>query len=164
MNERQVSRERTVLGLDIASVTGWYRDWVASGWDTYGLIDVRPQAGDEPEGVRYARMAEEVHVLVDDWVPHAVFIERTYSRGKRTAEVLNGLTAITLAVLERRGIEYAFVDATTLKKFATGSGNADKQAMIDAAREATGLTLPHDIADAYWLTRYGREVLMRTAA
>lgn len=62
------------------------------------------------------------------------------------------------------------ISPKTIKKFATGSGNADKEKMIDAFTESTGIDLYElfnykrtktikkpisDIADSYWLCKYG---------
>ena len=62
--------------------------------------------------------------------------------------------------------ERLIVPPTTLKKFATGSGKADKNEMIAALpvdvrehfnaqgyKKTTGLT---DVADAYWLSTYAK--------
>ena len=141
----------TVVGLDIATVTGWCRYDGESF--TAGVLDCTPQASTEPEGVRFDRFARELPGVLSG--ADAVVIERTYSRGKRTAEVLNGLTAIALVECERLGCEYAFVDATTLKLFATGSGRASKAQMVAAAEREFGRScLTDDEADAYHLVRY----------
>ena len=146
-----------VVGLDIATVTGW------AGFDgatfTTGVLDCTPLTNSEPEGCRFLRFAEQLPAVLEG--AGAVVIERTYSRGKRTAEILNGLTAIALVACERLGIEYAFVDATTLKKFATGSGRAKKPDMVAAAARALARTdLTDDEADAYWLVRYWQDRLV----
>ena len=118
-----------VLGLDIASRTGWCR-YDGGRFET-GVIDCAPKGQGEPEGVRFRRFAQRLPQVLDG--AGAVVIERTYSRGKRTAEILNGLTAIALVQCEDLGLEYAFVDAVTLKKLATGSGRASKEEMVRAA-------------------------------
>ena len=146
----------TVVGLDIASVTGWCR-YDGVRFET-GVIDCTPKNNSEPEGCRFRRFAEQLPQVLEG--VGCVIIERTYSRGKRTAEILNGLTAVALVQCEARGLEYAFVDATTLKKFATGSGRAKKPDMVAAAeRELARSDLTDDEADAYWLVRYWQERL-----
>lgn len=60
---------------------------------------------------------------------------------------------------------FVFVPPTTLKKFATGKGNATKDMMVDAVLEHNAefydylMTIPkskgrYDLTDAYWLTQY----------
>ena len=53
----------------------------------------------------------------------------------------------------QRDIPVKMVAVSQIKKWATGSGAADKQRMIDTATEAMGgeLTLDEHQADAYWL-------------
>jgi Holliday junction resolvasome RuvABC endonuclease subunit len=157
-DERGVSA--VMVGLDIATRTGWCR-WDGGRFRT-GVIDCSPGGRDEPEGVRYLRLAERFPPVLEG--AQAVVIERTYSKGRRTAEVLNGLTAVALVACERRGIEYAFVDATVLKAFAIG-GRASKAEMVAAAERELGVNgLTDDEADAYWLVRYGRTHLVGVEA
>ena len=113
-----------VVGLDIATRTGWCR-WDGERFRT-GVIDCSPATADEPEGVRFLKLAERLPSVLEG--VQAVVIERTYSKGKRTAEVLNGLTAVALVACETLGVDYAFVDATALKAFAIG-GRASKAEM-----------------------------------
>ena len=150
----------SVVGLDIASRTGWCR-YDGVSFET-GVIDCAPKDRGEPEGVRFRKFAEQLPEVLEG--AGAVVIERTYSKGKRTAEVLNGLTSVALVECERRGLEYAFVDAVTLKKLATGSGRAQKADMVAAAERELGRSgLSHDEADAYFLVRYWQERLQPAA-
>ena len=148
-----------VIGLDIATKTGW------CVWDGHeyvtGVIDLSPTKN-EPEGVRFLKAHRAYRYLLSD--VDAAVIERTYSRGKRTAEILNGLTAIALSVLEESGTEYAFVDATSLKKFATGKGTAKKPDMVrEAQRTLRSDNLTDDEADAFWLVRYWQDHMSEAA-
>ena len=149
-----------VVGLDIATVTGWARFDGATF--TTGVIDCTTSSQAELEGVHFRKFAEQLPEVLKG--AGAVVIERTYSRGKRTAEILNGLTAIALVQCEDLGLEYAFVDAVTLKLFATGSGRAQKADMVAAAERELGLSgLSDDEADAYFLVRYWQERLQSAA-
>ena len=148
-----------VLGLDIATKCGWCRyDGVQY---VTGVIDCSPESRDEPEGARYLRMSRAIHYLIGDI--DAAIIERTYSKGKRTAEVLNGLTAVVLTELDRRGIEYAFVDASVLKSFARTQGvegsaeYSHKVAMQAEASDYFAREVTTDEADSWWLVRYWQE-------
>ena len=149
-----------VLGLDIATRTGWCR-YDGVSFDM-GVLDCTPKNNSEPEGCRFRRFAEQLPTVLEG--AGAVVIERTYSKGERTAEVLNGLTSVALVECERRGLEYAFVHAVTLKLFATGSGRASKAEMVGAAECELGRSgLSHDEADAYFLVRYWQERLQSAA-
>lgn len=76
--------------------------------------------------------------------------------------------------LWHNGLTFSVVAPTALKKFATGKGNADKCAMVEAFRLRTGIDLPlhigggkdcgspvSDIVDSWFLAAYGREVTMK---
>ena len=140
-----------VVGLDVATVTGWCR--LEHCRYRTGLIDCTPVSEHEPEGLRFRRLADALPEILEG--ADAVIFERTYSRGARVAEILNGLTAVALLVCEEYGVDYAWCDASTLKRFATGDGAASKDAMGLAAQGELGRELTHDEADAYFLVRYG---------
>lgn len=150
-----------ILGLDIATKTGWCR-WDGQEYFT-GVLDCSPTEKNEPDGARFVRMQRGMHYLLAS--VDACVIERTYSKGSRTAEVLNGLTAIALSVMELRGIEYAFVNAATLKSFGRERGLLNKGAMQTGAAFALKRpALTDDEADAYWLVEYWREHMQPSEA
>lgn len=154
-----------VLGLDIATRTGWARiDGPRSEW---GVIDADEptKAAGEPDGVRFRRLADRIrpHLHGVDFV----IIEEAFSRGFRTAHVLGGLTAAALVELERLGVPYTFVTPGALKKWVTGNGNASKdelRAELFERWEELGIEPPEpdigtDESDAIWVGLYGRDVL-----
>jgi len=58
------------------------------------------------------------------------------------------------------GATYHVIPPTTLKKFATGRGNAQKSLMLQRIYKRWGIDVEDDnLADAYALARYGHEVL-----
>ena len=88
-------------------------------------------------------------------------------RGDATRDLAGLLfTIMTNVMVKHPTVERLIVPPTTLKKFATGSGKADKNEMIAALpvdvrehfnaqgyKKTTGLT---DVADAYWLSTYAK--------
>jgi Holliday junction resolvasome RuvABC endonuclease subunit len=72
--------------------------------------------------------------------------------------------------LWRHGVKFSVVAPTQIKKFATGKGNADKQAMFDAFTKLVKVNLQDafehkilknpvtDIIDAYYISRYGESI------
>lgn len=139
-----------VVGLDIATRTGWCR-WTPQEVST-GTLDCTPADPGEPEGVRYHRLAVGVRPLLTG--AEAVVLEQPFSRGMRTAQVLGGLTAAVLVVLEELGLEYAFVPAPQLKKLGAEHGARGKEEMRRRAAEELARDVSSDEADAYWLARY----------
>lgn len=73
--------------------------------------------------------------------------------------VTGHLMGIAMAVCERYGVSYASASPKLIKKWATGSGNAKKPAMIAAARErCPGVDVVDDNqADAILLALWGLE-------
>ena len=62
------------------------------------------------------------------------------------------------AALNDREIPYVLVVPSTLKRFATGDGKADKKAMTAAMVTATGIKPDtHNAADAFWLWAAARD-------
>ena len=71
--------------------------------------------------------------------------------------------------LHKAGVDYIVPSPKTVKKFATGSGNADKYDMVNAFNDASGWDIRAefqdegknikapitDVVDAYWMFRYG---------
>jgi len=143
-----------IVGLDIATKTGWcvLVDGECVSW---GTLNLTPKKG-EREGLRYWRLAMLLPEVIEG--ADLVVIERTYSKGAKTAQVLKGLAAVALVACEINDIPYEFVDASHLKRWATGKGNAKKPEMIAAALAAIGVTegMTDDEADAYHLAAYGQ--------
>ena len=59
--------------------------------------------------------------------------------------------------LHFKDVVFVLVGTGTLKKFATGSGNAGKDAMVAAAREWLPELKDHNQADAMFLAKYAAE-------
>lgn len=78
--------------------------------------------------------------------------------GASSREIANGFSTRVQEYCARRGIDHGTVYPTTLKKFATGRGNAPKGAMLAAARERLGYRgLDDNEADALWILAWARE-------
>jgi len=90
----------------------------------------------------------------------AVFIEG-YSFGSMNGrEALGELGGMIRLMLYEKGIEFVDVPPTTLKKFTTGKGNADKIAMAIATLKNWAVDFPTtDQTDAYCLAMFGRGYL-----
>lgn len=81
----------------------------------------------------------------------------THAHGAGITGMVHGAVRCELL---RAGIPYALVTPATLKKYATGKGNADKTAMTLALYKRTGLELADDNqVDAWWLRAAGLQHL-----
>lgn len=86
-------------------------------------------------------------LVIEDYSPGAVGIN-----GKLTNAELCGCV---LLLASQRRIPVAKVRANTLKRYATGNGSADKDAMVAAAHAQGWDGATHDEADAAWLRWLG---------
>ena len=125
---------RTILALDLGTTTGW----AIRGFDgliTSGTVSFKPSRYDGG-GMRYLRFTNWLTELDRLSGPIATiwFEEVRNHKGVDAAHVFGGLLAVLTAWAELRGIPYAGTPVGTIKRHATGRGNANKQAMIEAAR------------------------------
>jgi len=71
--------------------------------------------------------------------------------GTDAAHVYGALTGLIQKQGESCGIPYYAIPVGTIKKFATGKGNADKAKMVAAGEELWGEVLPEDEVDARFI-------------
>ena len=132
-----------ILALDLGSTTGW----ALRGTDdriTSGIMTFQPSRF-EGGGMRYLRFngwLQEVARLGGPF-HRIVFEEVRRHIGTDAAHVFGGLLATLTAWAEMHGIPYEGVPVGTIKRFATGKGNADKAAVI-AAMKARGFNPADD--------------------
>jgi len=155
---QQIPEERApiVLALDVASTTGWAR---FQGEEvTSGIVKLRQRTAKKVREPRGAKFSQLRAWLDEQEIPDQLVIERAgHFKSAAAAETIHGLLAIVEAWAYDHAIPLEYLSPTTVKKYATGSGNADKAAMIAAARERwPGVELADDneadarhIADCY---------------
>jgi hypothetical protein len=123
-----------ILALDLGTSTGWafrgHDGLITSG--TSGSL--RPGRFDGG-GMRYLRFTNwltEIDRLSGPIA--AIWFEEVRRHAAPTrAHIYGGLMATLTAWAELRGVPYEGVPVGTIKRHATGKGNADKEAMIAAA-------------------------------
>ncbi|MCE8520832.1 hypothetical protein KBY30_07535 [Ruegeria pomeroyi] len=127
-------RFRCVLALDLGTTTGWALRGFA-GLITSGTASFRPGRFDGG-GMRYLRFTHWVTEIDRLSGPiEAIWFEEVRRHlGTDAAHVYGGLMATLETWAELRGVPYQGVPVGTIKRHATGKGNAPKQAMIAAAR------------------------------
>ena len=145
-----------ILALDLGTNTGWARGGdeprIESGVQ---LFDVR--RGESP-GMRYLRFNVWLQEI-GAW-PQLIVYEQTHNRGGAATEVAAGFATRVQEFCAARGIEHAAVHSGTLKKFATGHGNAKKPEMVQAAQKLKPGVTDDNEADALWLLEFGRQRLV----
>ncbi len=134
--------DQTILALDLGTQTGWaLRD--REGLINSGTQSFRPQRfeGGGMRYLRFKRWLSELHQAVGDI--HAVYFEEVRRHaGVDAAHVYGGLLATLTSWCEHHNIPYQGVPVGTIKKHATGKGNAGKTEVI-AAMCSRG----HDVVD-----------------
>ena len=125
---------RTILALDLGTTTGWALR-SSDGLITSGTLSLKPSRYDGG-GMRYVRFRAWLDQLARDAGPiGAIHFEEVRRHvGTDAAHVYGGLLATLTAWAETAGIPYQGVPVGTIKRHATGKGNAPKEAMIAAAR------------------------------
>lgn len=87
----------------------------------------------------------------------AVIYERPFARGQNATRSLWGLAGLIEATATRAGLPVVDIDPSTVKSWATGKGNANKEDMILAAKLAGYEGDNEHEADAYCLCGYALE-------
>jgi len=121
-----------VLALDIASTTGWCLDK-----GLYGTWNFKTRK-DESMGmklIRFRAKLKEFNELEDLQV---IVYERPAGRHANSIIHQAKLIAVLEEFCEQNSIDYRSYSATEIKKFATGKGNANKEAMINSAIDKWG--------------------------
>lgn len=144
----------TFIGFDLGTKTAWAMN--QDGRVTCGLWVLTPRRFDSA-GMRFFRFRRHVSELLDsagDVTLVAMEEVRAHS-SVDAAHIYGGLLAILMDVLEARGIQYTSLSVGTIKKHATGKGNAPKEAMIDSAQkrwpEHAEAAEDDNTADALWI-------------
>lgn len=125
---------RAILALDLGTRTGWaFRD--RAGTITSGTHEFRPGRF-EGAGMAFLRfggwLGETLQLA--GGIDAVAFEEVRAHAGTLAAQVYGGFLAHLTAWCERHAIPYLGVPVATIKRHATGKGNASKDEVIAAMR------------------------------
>ena len=148
---------RCVIALDLGTTTGW----ALRGFDgliTSGTASFKPGRYDGG-GMRYLRFTNWVTEIDRQSGPiEAIYFEEVRRHlGTDAAHVYGGLLASLTSWAELRGVPYQGVPVGTIKRHATGKGNAPKEAMIAAARSRGYSPADDNEADAIAILHWALE-------
>ncbi|MBX6376491.1 MAG: hypothetical protein IRZ13_19980 [Acetobacteraceae bacterium] len=148
---------RAVLALDLGTTTGWALH-SQDGGITSGTMTFRPSRF-EGGGMRYLRFRGWLGEVagLSGGLARVVFEEVRAHAGTDAAHLYGGFLAHLSAWCEEHGIPYQGVPVATIKRFATGKGNADKAAMIAAVRARGFAPADDNEADAIALLLWATE-------
>lgn len=143
-----------ILAIDPGTKCGWalYR---GGRLDGSGVWDLKIQRH-EGEGIRWIRFRKFLDLVEN--VDLVAFEEVRHHAGVIAAHTYGAMVAIITAWAEANKVQYVSVPVGTVKKFATGKGNADKGQMIEACQEKLNIQTNDDNeADALWILEWAKE-------
>ena len=146
--------KETILALDLGTTTGWsvrHQEQILSGF-----VSFKPGRY-EGGGMRYLRFKNWLTEMLSSVgeIQAVYFEEVRRHQGVDAAHVYGGLLATLTSWCEHHNIPYQGVPVATIKKHATGKGNAKKDEMIAAAKGRGHESVEDDneadaIAILYW--------------
>uniref|UniRef100_A0A6M3JK13 Holliday junction resolvase RuvC n=1 Tax=viral metagenome TaxID=1070528 RepID=A0A6M3JK13_9ZZZZ len=140
-----------ILAIDPGTLCGYAKSPVESG--TWDLRVKRDEGG----GMRYIRLRNHL-ITAGEEVELVVYEEVMRHLGTGAAHIYGGIVAIIQEHCEMHEIPYCGAPVGTVKKFATGKGNANKDAMVAAAQAKwPDIDIKDDNqADALWILAWAR--------
>ena len=147
----------TILALDLGTTTGWALR-SSDGAITSGSAGFRPQRF-EGGGMRFLRFKRWLAELKDmTGGIHALYFEEVRRHvSTDAAHAYGGFLATLTAWCEHHQIPYQGVPVGTIKKHATGKGNAAKEEMLAAASRRGYAPIDDNEADALALLHWAVE-------
>lgn len=145
-----------ILALDLGTTTGWAS--LAGGIVHSGTASFRSGRFDGG-GMRYLRFQRWLEQLADDSSGlAAIYFEEVRRHiGTDAAHLYGGFLATLTAWCEREGVAYQGVPVGTIKRFATGKGNAGKDAVLAAMRQRGFQPADDNEADAIAILLWAME-------
>lgn len=127
------------------------------------LIKSKP-LGEKPinEIIRLKKIVEEIEIVISEETPIVAVIENLAFAARKTTALttLAGLSFLVRSMLFDYNIPFYMCAPTTLKRFATGKGNSEKDHMILNAYKAYGVeSIDNNIADALFLAKIGSAIM-----
>jgi Holliday junction resolvasome RuvABC endonuclease subunit len=150
-----------ILALDLGTFTGWALH-LEHGHIISGTQPFKPGRYDGG-GMRYLRFSAWLNEIYNTYpISRVAFEEVRRHASTDAAHVHGGLLATLTAWCERKQIPYEGIPVGTIKKHATGKGNANKPAMMQAMRDKGHQPCDDNEADALALLYYVLQTNMVT--
>lgn len=149
-------RSRVILALDLGTTTGWAAR-LATGQIQRGHQSFKPGRF-EGGGMRFLKFTAWLDSMAAITEPAVVYFEEVRRHaGVDAAHAYGGFLGTLTAWCEHRKVPYLGVPVGTIKKHATGKGNAGKPEMIAAAAARGYVTDDDNEADAIALLHWAIE-------
>ena len=125
-----------ILSLDLATTTGWA--FIANGVVDHGAQSFKlgtKKADPKHAGLPFAQFDHWIINRIHDYKPELIVYEEVRRwMSTSAAWAFCGFRSIMLMDAAQHGITCIGYSPTTIKKFATGSGAANKNKMIETAK------------------------------
>jgi len=121
-----------ILAIDPGSKLGWS---FYDGNRTESGVQMFSLRRGESQGMRFLRFNNWLSKMIGLTNPDLICFEMAHMRGGYATEALIGITTRIQEQCARANIASTSIHSGTLKKFATGRGNASKEEMIEAAKK-----------------------------
>ena len=156
MNNESTPR-LVILALDLGTTTGWALR-SANGPVAHGFVSFKSQRF-EGGGMRYLRFRKWLTEIKQssDGLDAVYFEEVRRHVGVDAAHAYGGFMATLTSWCEHHDIPYQGVPVGTIKKHATGKGNASKEDMVAAMRDRSYPVSDDNEADALALLHWAIE-------
>lgn len=153
-----------ILAVDPGTKTGWA--CIVNGQIESGVEDFSLKLG-ESKGMRFFKFTswlqkilaelKRCRISIDE--KELIVYEDSYQKGKAARQLIIGMVTRIQEICDLEGMEYTFVNSTTLKKCATGKGNISKEMMVQEAerRHPKIEIIDHNQADALLMLDWARE-------
>lgn len=127
------------------------------------LIKSKP-SGDKPvdELRRIRKIVEDIEMIISEYRPDVAVIENLAFAVRSTTSLtqLAGLSFLVRAMLYDYRVPFYLCAPTSLKKFATGKGNSEKDhMMLEAFKQYQIDGIDNNVADAVFLSKIGSCIL-----
>lgn len=120
-----------ILALDLGTSCGWAMK--SEGKITSGVWDLKPSKFDS-HGVRFLKFRRHLELeLVIGSIQKVYYEAVRHHIGIDAAQMYGGYVSQVQLICHEYDLPYEGIPVQTIKKHATGSGNADKKMMIEAA-------------------------------
>lgn len=149
---------RTILAIDPGTQCGWAVR-APDGSYVSGVWDLAVKRHESP-GMRFIRLRAHLNDLARAYGSFLVAYEEVRNhKGVSAAHIYGGIIATVQAWCAEAKMEHVGIPVGTVKKRATGKGNANKDAMVRAAHQkwlpnvavGSALTMDDNEADARWI-------------
>jgi Holliday junction resolvasome RuvABC endonuclease subunit len=118
------------------------------------ITTVNPDGGEHAQTRRLALVCEVIVIHVTETDAHVVALEGfSYNSKQSQQHLTGGLGWMVRHALDQVHVRWVVIPPASLKKYATGRGNAGKDEVLTSAAIRTGRPdLCHnDVVDAFWL-------------